>query len=123
MAFSLTLPSSNLKLPIRGVKSAAGIQKLRRGRQLEIVVVQKSPRTLLWHLNLFLERFQINAKKPKPKYSDQSQCEQTAIRLVFFPLAEKLAQDFKPITKSSNRNHVITFDRHLKTALLLSTLI
>ena len=26
---------------------------------------------------------------------------------------------FKPITKSSNRNHVITFDSHLKTALSL----
>ena len=25
---------------------------------------------------------------------------------------------FKPITKSSNRNHVITFDNHLKTALM-----
>ena len=25
---------------------------------------------------------------------------------------------FKPITKRSNRNHVITFDSHLKTALL-----
>ena len=27
---------------------------------------------------------------------------------------------FKPITKRSNRNHVITFDSHLKTALLIS---
>ena len=26
---------------------------------------------------------------------------------------------FKPITKRSNRNHVITFDGHLKTALML----
>ena len=26
-------------------------------------------------------------------------------------------QSFKPITKRSNRNHVITFDSHLKTAL------
>jgi len=26
---------------------------------------------------------------------------------------------FKPITKRSNRNHVITFDSHLKTALSL----
>ena len=26
-------------------------------------------------------------------------------------------ESFKPITKRSNRNHVITFDRHLKTAL------
>ena len=25
---------------------------------------------------------------------------------------------FKPITKHSNRNHVITFDSHLKTALI-----
>ena len=25
---------------------------------------------------------------------------------------------FKPITKRSNRNHVITFDSHLKTALV-----
>ena len=26
-------------------------------------------------------------------------------------------QSFKPITKRNNRNHVITFDSHLKTAL------
>ena len=29
---------------------------------------------------------------------------------------------FKPITKRSNRNHVITFDSHLKTALYLLNL-
>ena len=28
-------------------------------------------------------------------------------------------ESFKPITKRSNRNHVITFDSHLKTALIL----
>ena len=28
-------------------------------------------------------------------------------------------ESFKPITKRSNRNHAITFDSHLKTALLL----
>ena len=28
-------------------------------------------------------------------------------------------ESFKPMTKRSNRNHVITFDSHLKTALLL----
>ena len=28
-------------------------------------------------------------------------------------------ESFKPITKRSNRNHVITFDSHLKTALFL----
>ena len=28
-------------------------------------------------------------------------------------------ESFKPITKHSNRNHVITSDRHLKTALKL----
>ena len=27
-------------------------------------------------------------------------------------------ESFKPITKRSNRNHVITFDTHLKTALV-----
>ena len=27
-------------------------------------------------------------------------------------------ESFKPITKRSNRNHVISFDSHLKTALL-----
>ena len=27
-------------------------------------------------------------------------------------------ESFKPITKRSNRNHVITFESHLKTALL-----
>ena len=26
-------------------------------------------------------------------------------------------ESFKPITKRSNRNHIITFDKHLKTAL------
>ena len=29
-------------------------------------------------------------------------------------------ESFKPITKRSNRNHVITFDNHLKTALSLN---
>ena len=28
-------------------------------------------------------------------------------------------ESFKPITRRSNRNHVITFDSHLKTALIL----
>ena len=28
-------------------------------------------------------------------------------------------ESFKPITTRSNRNHVITFDSHLKTALLI----
>ena len=32
-------------------------------------------------------------------------------------------ESFKPITKRSTRNHVITFDSHLKTALSLSTCI
>ena len=31
-------------------------------------------------------------------------------------------ESFKPITKRGNRNHVITFDIHLKTALWLSKL-
>ena len=30
---------------------------------------------------------------------------------------KKWRESFKPITKRSNRNHVITFDSHLKTAL------
>ena len=30
-------------------------------------------------------------------------------------------ESFKPITKRSNRNHVITFDSHLKTALMIMT--
>ena len=30
---------------------------------------------------------------------------------------------FKPISKLSNRNHVITFDRHLKTALRIPPII
>ena len=30
-------------------------------------------------------------------------------------------ESFKPITKRSNRNHVITFDSHLKTALSRSS--
>ena len=28
-------------------------------------------------------------------------------------------ESFQPITKHSNRNHVITFDSHLKTALIM----
>ena len=32
-------------------------------------------------------------------------------------------ESFKPITKRSNRNHVITFDSHLKTALFKLELI
>ena len=32
-------------------------------------------------------------------------------------------QSFKPITKRSNRNHVITFDSHLKTALSITNCI
>ena len=30
-------------------------------------------------------------------------------------------ESFKPITKRSNRNNVITFDSHLKTALTLTS--
>ena len=33
-------------------------------------------------------------------------------------IADKLVEIFKPITKCNNRNHVITLDSHLKTALL-----
>ena len=32
-------------------------------------------------------------------------------------------ESFKPITKCSNRNHVITFDGHLKTALIIIIII
>ena len=32
-------------------------------------------------------------------------------------------ESFKPITKRCNRNHAITFDSHLKTALLLLLLL
>ena len=31
-------------------------------------------------------------------------------------------ESFKPIIKRSNRNHVITFDSHLKTALMTNTI-
>ena len=33
------------------------------------------------------------------------------------PWLKNWRESFKPITKRSNRNHVITFDSHLKTAL------
>jgi len=36
---------------------------------------------------------------------------------------KNLSESFKPITKRSNRNHVITFDSHLKTALLLGQIL
>ena len=43
---------------------------------------------------------------------------QGAIGLVFKSLwLENWREICKPITKRSNRNRVITFDRHLKTAL------
>ena len=32
-------------------------------------------------------------------------------------------ESFKPITKRSNRNHVITFDSHLKTTLIIIMII
>ena len=32
-------------------------------------------------------------------------------------------ESFKPITKRSNRNHVITFDNHLKTTLIIIMII
>ena len=32
-------------------------------------------------------------------------------------------ESFEPITKRSNRNHVITFDSHLKTALTAASLL
>ena len=32
-------------------------------------------------------------------------------------------ESFKPITKRSNRNQIITFDSHLKTALMMSLLL
>ena len=32
-------------------------------------------------------------------------------------------ESFKPITKRNNRNHVITFDSHLKTALIAQQLL
>ena len=34
---------------------------------------------------------------------------------------ENWRESFKPITKRSNRNHVMTLDSHLKTALLHET--
>ena len=34
-----------------------------------------------------------------------------------FPWLKNWRDSFKPITKRSNRNHVITFSSHLKTAL------
>ena len=36
---------------------------------------------------------------------------------------KNLRKSFKPITKRSNRSHVITFDSHLKTALFLILLV
>ena len=37
--------------------------------------------------------------------------------LVLIHIGWKTGESFKPITKLSNRNHVITFDSHLKTIL------
>ena len=39
-----------------------------------------------------------------------------------FSLVEQLTRDFQPVTKRSNRNHVITVERHLKTALGVVTI-
>jgi len=38
------------------------------------------------------------------------------VRLVGFGFDSSWRKSFKPITKRSNPNHVITFDSHLKTA-------
>ena len=46
--------------------------------------------------------------------------EKIATRCVWFlfSLVEKLARHFKPITRRSNHDRVITFDSHLKTVLV-----
>ena len=49
------------------------------------------------------------------------------VQLVFSSFAshwlKNSLESFKPITKRSNRNHVITFDSHLKTALTFGLLL
>ena len=95
-----------------------------------------------------LERFQMTVEKPKPKQllrpittgagSAMNQSQFLAILCNSLQAREKSRvhgaidfgfashwlknwrQSFKPITKRSNRDHVITFDSHLKTALMRS---
>ena len=97
---------------------------------------------------MYLERFS-NDEKPKPKQllrpittgagSAMNQSQFLAITCNSLKVQEKShvhgavgfgfgfdshwlknwQESFKPITKHSNRNHVITFDSHLKTALIV----
>ena len=94
--------------------------------------------------NITLKRFSTLLKKPiQSNYSDQSKQQGTArltnhnsqqlhitcpkrgknrankVRLVLVLVSHwlKTGTRFRPITKRSNRNRVITFDNHLKTAL------
>ena len=94
---------------------------------------------------LLLEWFQMTVEKPKPKLllrpittgtnSAMNQSQFLPVICNSLEAREKLRvhwafgfgfashwfknwrESFKPITKRSNRNHVITFDSHLKTAL------
>ena len=93
----------------------------------------------------WLSGFQMNVEKPKPKQllrpitsgadSAMNQSEFLVITCNSLKVREKSRvhgaigfgfdshrlknwrESFKPITERSNRNHVITFDSHLKTAL------
>jgi len=66
----------------------------------------------------------MTVEKPKPKQllrpistgadSAMNQSQFVAITCNSLVAREK---SFKPITKRSNRNHVVTFESHLKTAL------
>ena len=60
-------------------------------------------------ISLLLERFSNDCRKTKTK----------AITPTIHWL-KNWRGSFKPITKRGNRNHVITFDSHLKTALSIS---
>ena len=61
----------------------------------------------------------ITCNSPKAREKSRVHC---AIGFGFgfaFHWLKNWRQSFKPITKRSNRNHVINFDSHLKTALTL----
>ena len=64
-----------------------------------------------------LENASIMYKSLSLKAREKSRV-QGAIALSFaYHWLKNWRESFKPIAKRSNRNHVITFDSHLKTAL------
>ena len=52
-----------------------------------------------------------------PKAREKIHAFKVRLVLVLLLIGRKTGASFKPVTKCSNSNHVITFDSHLKSAL------